>query len=86
LAQIEQTLRAALPSPIDEAELRRAIGVTKAIYQRSVFPAMKVGWGTYKVQSGHTSSDGCFRCHDDEHKTRDGVAIRQDCEMCHTIE
>jgi nitrate/TMAO reductase-like tetraheme cytochrome c subunit len=86
LAQIEQTMRAALPTPIDEAELRRAIGVTKAIYQRSVFPTMKVGWGTYKVQSGHTSSDGCFRCHDDEHKTRDGAAIRQDCEMCHTIE
>jgi len=90
LAQIEQTLRASLRSgsstPIDEAELRRAIGVTKAIYQRSVFPTMKIGWGTYKVQSGHTSSDGCFRCHDDEHKTREGVAISQECEMCHTIE
>ena len=90
-AQIEQTLRESLTkassSPIDESELRRAIGVTQAIYRRSVFPSMKVAWGTYKVQSGHTSSDGCFRCHDDEHKTRDGQqAIKQDCEMCHAID
>jgi nitrate/TMAO reductase-like tetraheme cytochrome c subunit len=90
LAQIEQTMRAALKPPsaeaFDEADLRRAIGVTQAIYRRSVFPSMKVGWGSYKDQSGHTTSDGCFRCHDDEHKTRDGVAIRQECEICHAID
>lgn len=89
-ARIDQRMREALgarPSDaFDEADLRRAIGVTQAIYGRSVFPSMKVGWATYKVQTGHTTSDGCFRCHDDEHKTRDGLAIRQDCEMCHAIE
>ena len=83
-AQIEQMMRGSLKqgasSTFDEADLRRAIGVTQAIYRRSVFPSMKVTWGTYKVQDGHTSSDGCFRCHDDEHKTPDGQLIRQDCE------
>lgn len=90
VSQIDQTMRASLTKSasgaIDEAELRRAISVTQAIYRRNVFPSMKVGWGTYKVQSGHTSSDGCFRCHDDEHKTPDGQLIRQDCEICHAID
>jgi hypothetical protein len=47
---------------------------------------MKVGWGTYPDQMGHTTSMGCFRCHDEGHKTPDGLAIRQECELCHTIE
>jgi hypothetical protein len=29
---------------------------------------------------------GCFRCHDESHKARDGTAISQDCEMCHKME
>ncbi len=83
---IRDAMNARLPNAFDEAELRRAIGVTQAIYRNSVFPSMKVGWGTYPNQMGHTVSTGCFRCHDDGHKTRDGVVIRQECELCHTIE
>jgi hypothetical protein len=88
--QIERTIRdamnARLPYAFEEADLRRAIGVTQAIYRRNVFPSMKVGWGTYPNQIGHTVSTGCFRCHDEGHKTRDGIAIRQECELCHSIE
>jgi hypothetical protein len=29
-------------------------------------------------------SPGCFRCHDDEHKSADGGVISQSCELCHT--
>lgn len=88
--EIERTMRAALNAQggraVDEKALERAIGVTQAIYQRNVFPSMHVTWGTYANQLGHTTSTGCFRCHDEEHKTRDGLTIRQDCDMCHTIE
>ena len=88
--EIDRSIRAAVnrqqPHPFEEADLRQAIAVTQAIYRRSIFPSMKVGWGTYPNQIGHTVSTGCFRCHDEEHKTTDGLAIRQDCEMCHTIE
>jgi hypothetical protein len=88
--EIDRSIRAAAnarqPHPFEEADLRQAIAVTQAIYRRSVFPAMKVGWGTYPSQIGHTVSTGCFRCHDDSHKTAEGVAVRQDCELCHTIE
>lgn len=90
LAQVERSIRdamnARLPRAFEEADLRRAIGVTQAIYQSNVFSSMKVGWGTYPDQIGHTVSTGCFRCHDEGHKTRDGIAIRQECELCHTIE
>jgi hypothetical protein len=88
--EIERSIRAAmnpqLPPAFENADLTRAIGVTQSIYRASVFPAMKVGWGTYANQIGHTTSTGCFRCHDENHKTADGVAIRQECELCHTIE
>ena len=32
---------------------------------------------------GHTTSNGCFRCHDDSHKAADGSTISGDCEFCH---
>jgi hypothetical protein len=90
LPQIDKSMRAAvnakLPHTFEEADLQRAIGVTQAIYRHNVFPSMKIGWGTYAYDSGHTASTGCFRCHDDTHKTRDGRAIGQDCETCHAIE
>ena len=79
-------MNARLPRTFEEADLQRAVGVTRAIYRRSVFPSMRVGWGTYANQTGHTVSTGCFRCHDEGHKTSDGLAIPQDCELCHTIE
>ena len=55
------------------------------IYLRNAFPNMKVGWGTYPNHIGHGDFLGCFRCHDDNHKTRDGRTISQDCNACHSI-
>jgi hypothetical protein len=90
LPAIERTIRDALrPRGLQgftEDDLRTAIAVTQAIYRNNVFPSMKVGWGTYPTHLGHMTSSGCFRCHDDSHKTSDGIIIRQDCESCHTIE
>ena len=88
--QIEQAIRGAInaagPRAFEEAALRRSIGVAQAIYRRNVFPEMNIGWGSYANLSGHTTSSGCFRCHDDAHKTREGLSIKQDCESCHSIE
>ncbi|MBW6519407.1 MAG: NapC/NirT family cytochrome c [Desulfoarculaceae bacterium] len=56
------------------------------VYLNNVWPKMKVTWGTYRQHLGHQNADegyGCFRCHDDEHKTKFGKIIRQDCNMCH---
>ena len=46
---------------------------------------MKVTWGTYPNHIGHVDTPGCFRCHDDSHKSADGKLIAQDCELCHSI-
>jgi hypothetical protein len=84
--EIRKGVNAAEPRTFEEADLRRAIEVAQRIYRNNVFPSMKVGWGTYPNHLGHIESNGCFRCHDDSHKTKEGVAISQDCELCHTIE
>jgi nitrate/TMAO reductase-like tetraheme cytochrome c subunit len=55
------------------------------IYCSNVFPSMNVRWGTYVNHIGHMNTPGCFRCHDEEHKTADGKSISQDCTICHSI-
>ncbi len=54
-------------------------------WARNVWPQMKITWGTYPSQLGHTDTTGCFRCHDEEHATADGKALSQDCGLCHTL-
>jgi len=67
-------------------DVERAVSAAQRLYRRNVFPGMKVTWGTYANNIGHMDFPGCFRCHDDTHKARDGSVIRQDCDVCHTIE
>jgi len=55
-------------------------------YMNNIWPSMKITWGTYRQHLGHQDADdgyGCFRCHDDEHKTSFGKVIPQDCDLCH---
>jgi nitrate/TMAO reductase-like tetraheme cytochrome c subunit len=54
-----------------------------AIYDRNVFPDLKVTWGTYPNNLGHMDFPGCFRCHDGSHTAPDGKTISQDCNACH---
>ena len=54
-----------------------------AIYNRNVFPELKVTWGTYPNNLGHMDFPGCYRCHDGSHTASDGRAIVQACNTCH---
>ena len=67
-------------------QVAQAVAAVERIYRRNVFPAMNVTFGTYPNNVGHIDSPGCFRCHDDDHKSKDGKKIGQDCETCHSIE
>jgi hypothetical protein len=67
-------------------DVEKAVQAAETIYRRNVFPEMNVQFGTYANNLGHTDFPGCFRCHDDEHKAKDGKTIGQDCEGCHKIE
>ncbi len=71
---------AAFAKPLDNA-----VTIAQNLYRRNVFPQMNVSWGTYANNIGHTDFPGCFRCHDENHSTKDGKAIPQDCELCHQM-
>jgi nitrate/TMAO reductase-like tetraheme cytochrome c subunit len=56
-----------------------------SIYDRNVFPEMKVTWGTYPNNIGHMDYPGCFRCHDGSHTTKAGKTLSNDCSLCHNL-
>ena len=61
------------------AEIDKSAQAVLALWQRNVFPDMKIEWGTYIENIGHTNFPGCFRCHDESHETKEGQKIAQDC-------
>jgi nitrate/TMAO reductase-like tetraheme cytochrome c subunit len=67
--------------PLVDAAAQRLV----AIYDRNVFPEMKVTWGTYPNNIGHMDYPGCFRCHDGSHTTKNGKTLSNDCSLCHNI-
>jgi hypothetical protein len=67
-------------------DVEKAVAAADRAYRRNVFPEMHVQFGTYPNNIGHMDFPGCFRCHDDNHKSKDGKTIGQDCDSCHKIE
>ena len=62
-----------------------AITSIKDEYQLNIFPEMQANWDNYPDHIGHIIYNGCFRCHNDRHKSDDGRVISKDCNLCHTI-
>ncbi len=69
----------------EKASVETSAASLQSIYQRNIFPDMRVTWGTYSNNIGHTDAPGCFRCHDEEHKSKGGKVIGQDCSGCHEL-
>ncbi len=67
------------------ADVEKAIETTISIYDRSVFPEMKVNWKTYASNIGHRNWPGCFRCHDGKHVAESGKVLTTECATCHTM-
>jgi hypothetical protein len=83
---IERGLRAFYDSrgaSVDQQAVSRSAAALQDLYRRNVFPTMKVTWGSYPTNRGHTTSTGCFRCHDESHTAKDGSTISADCGYCH---
>jgi hypothetical protein len=74
------------PAGATPEAVAKAVDAARRLYLRNVFPTMNVGWGTYVNNIGHQVFPGCFRCHDDQHTSKDGKSIPQDCSLCHTME
>lgn len=84
LKTIENTLRGKYAG---SNEVNSTIAEVQKIYGNYFFPEMKTEWSLYPNNIGHKDFPGCFRCHDDEHKTADGKRTikASDCNACHTI-
>jgi hypothetical protein len=67
------------------ASISDAVHQVKDIYNRNFFPKMRVSWNTYPNNIGHFYFPGCFRCHDNKHRSADGKVISKDCNLCHTV-
>lgn len=89
MAAIDQELRGFYKTQsgdVDAEALARAVASVQTIYRRNVFPVMNVTFGVYPDNIGHSSSLGCFRCHDGGHFAPDGSSITADCDSCHKMD
>ncbi len=70
----------------DAPELAATTAEVQRIYATTIFPERKADWRVYPDNIGHKDSLGCFRCHDDKHKSELGKPVpSSDCNSCHTI-
>jgi nitrate/TMAO reductase-like tetraheme cytochrome c subunit/ribosomal protein S27E len=65
--------------------IKGAVAELQRIYRTTFFPEMKVNWKTHPNNIGHFYYQGCFRCHDGNHVSKDGKVISKDCNSCHTV-
>ena len=68
-----------------QAAIASAIRTLQIAYGNNYDPHMKVTWKNFPDTQGHTSSPGCFRCHDDKHRSDDGAVLSADCNSCHLL-
>ena len=86
-AEIEGFYRQKYPSVFQtrKADVDKTVAQGIAIFDRSVFPDMKVNWKTYNSNIGHRNWPGCFRCHDGRHMSKTGKVLSMGCTECHTM-
>jgi nitrate/TMAO reductase-like tetraheme cytochrome c subunit len=80
-----RTIAADLQKYYAPKDVRSQIATLQDIFKTIRFPEMNVDWRTHPDNIGHFYSVGCFRCHDDQHKSADGKTITKDCQVCHSL-
>ncbi len=65
--------------------IKKASAGIRKYFSQNIFPDMKVKWSAYPSHIGHMEFNGCFRCHNDSHKSKQGNVISKDCNLCHII-
>ena len=68
-----------------QPQIQAAVSELQRIFRTTIFPEMKVDWRTHPNNVGHYYFQGCFRCHDGNHVSKDGKTISKDCNACHTM-
>ncbi|WP_430817291.1 cytochrome c3 family protein [Carboxylicivirga sp. RSCT41] len=70
---------------ISKEDVNKAVKGVSDGYLRNIFPEMQASWDVYSDHIGHIAYNGCFRCHNDSHISRDNLKITRDCDACHSI-
>jgi nitrate/TMAO reductase-like tetraheme cytochrome c subunit len=84
--KIADLMRAKYTDPALAADVTAAIAELQRIFAVTIFPDRKADWRVYPNNIGHKDWLGCFRCHDNKHKTAEGQMVRSsDCNSCHSI-
>ena len=68
-AAVEQFYATNYPALAKSPAVEKAGKALGDAYCWNNFPHMRVVWNTYPNHIGHQQSPGCFRCHDNKHKT-----------------
>jgi nitrate/TMAO reductase-like tetraheme cytochrome c subunit len=68
-----------------QVQIQAMVSEVQRIFKNSVFPEMKVSWKTHPDNVGHFYFQGCFRCHDGNHVSKEGKVITKQCDSCHTL-
>ncbi|MFA6923266.1 MAG: NapC/NirT family cytochrome c [Bacteroidales bacterium] len=68
-----------------DKQIANAISEIQNSYFQNAFPEMKVTYKEYPRHIGHLETNGCFRCHNDKHKSPEGKTISKNCYLCHSI-
>jgi len=68
-----------------QAQIQAAVSELQRVFRTTIFPEMKLDWRTHPNNIGHYYFQGCFRCHDGNHVSRDGKTISKECNVCHTM-
>jgi hypothetical protein len=85
-AEIPKYYQASYPDVYNtkRESVNNAVTELRRIYQTYFFPEMKTDWQAHVNNIGHYNFQGCFRCHDGQHVSREGKPIRTECNICHT--
>lgn len=79
-------LRTKYPDPALANDVSAATATVQSLFATTIFPERKADWRVYPNNNGHKDWAGCFRCHDDKHKTDAGkIPKANDCTTCHTL-
>ena len=61
------------------------MALLKDVWSANNYVEQELNWQTHPNNVGHLDWPGCFRCHDGQHFTESGDAIRLECNLCHSI-
>jgi hypothetical protein len=68
-----------------KASITSSIAAVQELFTTSIFPEMKTDWRAHPDNRGHFYTPGCFRCHDNQHVSKDGKVLSKSCDLCHTV-